>query len=158
MLLSLSTEFLARNHSALKLIDIVVGHGRSVVPLSSTRLCQQRSDSNFARGLVMQADTRDTLSCKDRNQPTGSHGHVSGPLVNVDMVHKFCRGYDSQDPIGYLDVNATVRDLKRVILLLPPYNLHCTPSYSTVPLCTSTVPPHTPMYPFTFHPTTFICL
>ena len=35
----------------------------------------------------MQAGTRDTLSCKDRHQPTGSHGHVSRPLVNVDM---FC--------------------------------------------------------------------
>ena len=56
----------------------------------------------------MQAGTRDTLSCRDR------HGHVSGPLVKFDIVHKFRRGYDSQDPIGFLDVNATVRDLKRV--------------------------------------------
>ena len=51
----------------------------------------------------MQAGTRDTLSCMDRHQPTGSRGHDSGPLVNVEMVLKFRRGYDSQDPIGYLD-------------------------------------------------------
>ena len=62
-----------------------------------------KSDSNFARGLVLQASTRDTLSCKDRHQPTGSYGYVSGPLVKADMVHKFRRGYDSQGPIGYLD-------------------------------------------------------
>ena len=61
------------------------------------------SDFNFTRGLVMQTGTRDTLSCTDCHQPTGSHGHVSGPLVNFDMVHKFRRGYDSQDPIDYLD-------------------------------------------------------
>ena len=36
----LSTEFWARNHSALEHIDFVVGHGRSGVPLSSTRLHQ----------------------------------------------------------------------------------------------------------------------
>ena len=29
----------------------------------------------------LQAGPRDTLSCKDRHQPTGPHGHVSGPLV-----------------------------------------------------------------------------
>ena len=39
------------------------------------------SDSNFARGLGMQAGSRDTLSCMDRHQPTGPYGHVSGPLV-----------------------------------------------------------------------------
>ena len=99
----LSTDFWARNHSSLEHIDFVVGHGRSGVPLSSTRPHQLRSDSNFARGLVLQASTRVTLSCKDRHQPTGSHGHVSGPRVKADMVHKFCRGYDSRDPIGYLD-------------------------------------------------------
>ena len=38
----------------------------------------------------MQADTRDALSCMDRYQPTGPHGHVSGG------------GYDLFDPIGYL--------------------------------------------------------
>ena len=36
----LSTEFWARNHAALEHIDIVVGHGRSGVLLSSTRLHQ----------------------------------------------------------------------------------------------------------------------
>ena len=36
----LSTEFWARNHAALEHIDVVVGHGRSGVPLSSTRLHQ----------------------------------------------------------------------------------------------------------------------
>ena len=64
----------------------------------------------------MQASTRDTLSCMCRHQPTGSHGHDSGPLVKADMVHKFHRGYDSLDLIGYLDRNATVRVLKRVIV------------------------------------------
>ena len=38
------------------------------------------------RGPVLQASTRDTLSCKDRHQPTGFHGHVSRPLVKADMV------------------------------------------------------------------------
>ena len=51
------------------------------------------SDSNFARGLVMQAGTRDaSLSCMDRHQPTGPHGHVSGPLVKFDMGHYSRRG------------------------------------------------------------------
>ena len=36
----LSTEFRARNHAALEHIDIVIGHGRSGVPLTSTRLRQ----------------------------------------------------------------------------------------------------------------------
>ena len=36
----LSTEFWARNHLALEHIDLVIGHGRSGVPLSSTRLHQ----------------------------------------------------------------------------------------------------------------------
>ena len=58
----------------------------------STRLRQYRFDSNFARGLVFQAGTRDTLSCKDCHQLTGPHGHVSGPLVKVDMGHYFRRG------------------------------------------------------------------
>ena len=30
--------------------------------------------------------TRDTLSCKDCHQPTGPHGHVSGPLVKFELV------------------------------------------------------------------------
>ena len=79
--------------------DAICGGGGGVCrgPRTTT------SDSNFARGLVTQASTRDTLSCMDPHQPTGSHGHVSGPLVKADMVHKFRRGYDSQDPIGYLD-------------------------------------------------------
>ena len=36
----LSTEFWVRNHAALEHIDLVVGHGRSGEPLSSTRLNQ----------------------------------------------------------------------------------------------------------------------
>ena len=36
----LSTEIRARNHAALEHIDVVVGYGRSGVPLSSTRLHQ----------------------------------------------------------------------------------------------------------------------
>ena len=36
----LSAEFRARNHSVLEHIDLVVGHGHSGVPLSSTRLHQ----------------------------------------------------------------------------------------------------------------------
>ena len=40
----------------------------------------------------MQAGTRDTLSCMDRHQPTGPHGHVSGPLVKFDMGHYVRRG------------------------------------------------------------------
>ena len=36
----LYAEFWARNHQALERIDIVVGHGHSGVPLSSTRLHQ----------------------------------------------------------------------------------------------------------------------
>ena len=47
----------------------------------------------------MQAGTRDALSCMDRHQPTGPHGHVSGPLVKIDMGHCIRRLY----PIGYLD-------------------------------------------------------
>ena len=61
----------------------------------------------------MQASTRDTLSCMDRHKPTGSHGHVSGSLAKADMVHKFRRGYDSQDPIGYLD-----RDRDRLAVMM----------------------------------------
>ena len=40
----------------------------------------------------MQAGTRDALSCMDRYQPTGPHGHVSGPLVKIDMGHCIRRG------------------------------------------------------------------
>ena len=87
----LYAEFWARNHYVLECIDIVVNDGRSGVPLSSTRLPQQRSDSNFARGLVFQAGHRDTL-CKNRHQPTRPHGHVSGPLVKFDMGHCIRRG------------------------------------------------------------------
>ena len=36
----LSTQFWSRNHSSLEHIDLVVGYGRSGVPLSSTRLHQ----------------------------------------------------------------------------------------------------------------------
>ena len=61
------------------------------------------SDSNFARGLVLQAGTRDTLSYKHRHQPTGPHDHVSGPLVKFDMGHYIRRGPGPLDPIGYLD-------------------------------------------------------
>ena len=42
----------------------------------------------------MQAGTRDSMSCMDRHQPTGPHGHVSGPLVKFDMGHYFRRGHD----------------------------------------------------------------
>ena len=42
----------------------------------------------------MQAGTRDALSCMDRHQPTGPHGHVSGPLVKFDMGHYFRKGHD----------------------------------------------------------------
>ena len=42
----------------------------------------------------MLAGTRDVLSCMDRHQPTGPHGHVSGPLVKFDMGHYFRIGHD----------------------------------------------------------------
>ena len=85
----LSTKFWARNHSALEHIDFVIGHGRSAVPLSSTRL-HPLSDTNFARGPVWQAGTRDALSCQDHHRSIEYHGpHLGASGTKVGMEHNF---------------------------------------------------------------------
>ena len=67
----LSTEFQARNHAALGHIDLVVGHGRSGVPLSSTRsissgLTQTLSEDWLCkRALETPCHTRNATSPQD---------------------------------------------------------------------------------------------
>ena len=95
----------------------------------------------------MQAGTRDALSCTDRYQPTGPHGHVSGPLVKFDMGHYPQGAMTSLVPIGYLD---RIRDraCKQRVIVTPAKS----PSHPVTPCHTMShhiTPCHTLSHPVT---------
>ena len=86
----LSTEFRARNHGALEHINLLVGHGCSGMPLSSTRLPQHgltlREDHSGKWALETPYHARIVTS------PLDTTGYVSGPAEpNVTWDTNFPR-------------------------------------------------------------------
>ena len=99
----------------------------------------------------MQAGTRYALSCMDRYQPTGPHGHVSGLKLTWDTVS--AGGYDLFDPIGYLDRKRDRAYKQRVIVtndlpvVLCPPPPHPLLQNSKILLCNSAPTPPPPSSP-----------
>ena len=88
----LSTEFRARNHAVLDNIDLVVGHGRSGVPLLSTRLHQQRLRSTLREDWSCKRKLETPCHTWSATSPQDIMDHVSGPAEpNVTWDTNFPR-------------------------------------------------------------------
>ena len=78
----LCTEFLARNHSALEYIDFVIGHGRSGVPLSSTRLRQHVLTPTWREYQSGKRTLETPCHTKIATGPQDTTDHTSGPVLS----------------------------------------------------------------------------